>query len=108
MILCVVATAQAQQRNNPPGSPVSLKSYVCDDGKPVAGDGKHDDTTGIQAAMNDASKTIVIPPGVYRITSTLKMSGNRALVLSAEPGAVFQFRPIDGSTTCIELTTVGD
>lgn len=101
------ASVHAQQQNKPTGSPVSVKSYLCADGKPVMGDGKHDDTTGIQAALNDASKTIIIPPGVYRITSTLKMSGNRALVLSGEPGSVFQFRPIDGSTTCIELTTVG-
>jgi len=99
--------AVAQQQNKPPGSPVNIKSYVCADGKPVTGDGKHDDTTGIQVALDDASKTLVIPPGVYRITSTLRMSGNRAMVISAEPGAVFQFRPIDGSTTCIELRTNG-
>jgi len=51
---------------------INVKNFLCDDGLPVAGDGSHDDTTGIQSAINAASgKTVFLPAGTYRTTATL-------------------------------------
>jgi hypothetical protein len=36
----------------------------------AVGDGVHDETAGIQAAL-DASQTLMVPPGTYRLTATL-------------------------------------
>jgi hypothetical protein len=52
---------------------VNVKDFLCSDGLPVAGDGVHDDTTGIQNAIN-AGERIYIPKGIYKITSTLNIS----------------------------------
>jgi hypothetical protein len=50
---------------------VNVKDFLCIDGLPVAGDGIHDDTTGIQAAIDHAAnnKTIVFfPSGIYCVS----------------------------------------
>jgi parallel beta-helix repeat protein len=47
---------------------VNVKDFLCSDGLPVAGDGVHDDTTGIQVAINYASSIngeVFIPSGNY-------------------------------------------
>ena len=46
----------------------------------AVGDGVHDDTAGIQAAL-DASQTVTVPPGTYRLTATLvgPATGDRAI-----------------------------
>jgi hypothetical protein len=49
---------------------VSVKDFLCSDGLPVAGDGIHDDTTGIRAAV-DAANSIYFPAGSYRVTSQI-------------------------------------
>lgn len=45
------------------------------------GDGVADDTAAIQAALDDAS-WVVVPPGDYRITATLKVPSNTQLTAS--------------------------
>lgn len=49
---------------------VNIKSILCDDGEYVKGDGTHDDTTGIQRAL-DTKKNIYIPIGNYLVSDTL-------------------------------------
>jgi hypothetical protein len=46
----------------------------------AVGVGVHDDTAGIQAAL-DASQTVTVPPGTYRLTATLvgPATGDRAI-----------------------------
>lgn len=51
---------------------VSVKSFLCDDGEFVKGDGVHDDTTGIKKALENYTN-IRIPAGNYLITSPLKL-----------------------------------
>ena len=60
---------------------VNVKDFLCSDGLPVAGDGVHDDTTGIQAAINQAqlsntSSVVYIPSTIYsyRTTNTLNIT----------------------------------
>jgi len=51
------------------------------------GDGKHDDTEAIQAAINligprpGDSKVVYFPPGEYRITSTLQLAKRQGAML---------------------------
>lgn len=49
----------------------NLKSFKCDDGQWVQGDGIHDDTTGIQRAINSVSNNKVYGHGVFYITDTI-------------------------------------
>ena len=50
---------------------INVKDFTCDDGEKVKGDGKHNDTTGIQKAMDYVSSlkcgTLLFPNGVYLI-----------------------------------------
>ena len=63
---------------------VNVKNFLCADGLPVAGDGIHDDTTGIQAALNSipfnfsaTGKTgVYFPRGKYKITDTIQVKSN--------------------------------
>jgi len=63
---------------------VNVKDFLCDDGLPVAGDGIHDDTTGIQAALNSIPfgygatnrSGVYFPRGIYIITNTLFVKTN--------------------------------
>jgi len=52
----------------------SVKSFSCDDGQYVQGDGIHDDTTGIQAAINYVGNLgggkIYFPKGDYLVNNT--------------------------------------
>ena len=53
---------------------VSVKDFKCADGLPVQGDGVHDDTTGVQAAINHALQTsccLHFEANTYRITAPL-------------------------------------
>lgn len=56
----------------------SVKDFLCDDGQFVKGDGVHDDTTGIQKAINAACSALSVftrivrfPRGDYLITAQL-------------------------------------
>jgi len=54
---------------------VNVKDFKCDDGQYVKGDGIHDDTTGIQKALDSlGEKTIQFPKGVYKVTSSLNIN----------------------------------
>lgn len=68
----VATTVQNKLRES-----VSVKDFVCSDGLPVQGNGVHDDTTGIQAALNSGASQVYFPDGTYRITNSLVM--NQAL-----------------------------
>ena len=50
---------------------INVKDFICDDGEYVKGDGLHNDTSGIQKAMNYVSSlkcgTLLFPTGVYLI-----------------------------------------
>lgn len=68
---------------------VNVKNFKCADGKLVKGDGVHDDTTGIQAAIDAAyasitkaakNVTVIFPAGTYKITRKLTMSSQCHLV----------------------------
>lgn len=64
----------------------SVKNFKCDDGEYVKGDGIHDDTSGIQNAINylrnktleigdiNGIYTLSFPAGNYKITKTLEFS----------------------------------
>src|SRR5512147_1367008 len=43
------------------------------------GDGTHDDTVAIQAAI-DANKVVVFPPGTYLLSGSLALRSNQVLV----------------------------
>jgi hypothetical protein len=63
---------------------IDVKKYKCSDGQYVKGDGIHDDTTGIQAAFNDAANnlnlttgihpTVFFPAGDYKVTGEMQIS----------------------------------
>jgi len=61
---------------------VNVKDFLCDDGLPVAGDGDHDDTSGIQAAIN-AGRNVFLPTGVYKTTSKITITNNNQVVCGA-------------------------
>jgi len=58
---------------------VNVRTFLCDDGVPVQGDGSHDDTTGIQRAVNTIAGlrttakrgNILFPPGIYQTTAAI-------------------------------------
>ena len=93
---------------------VSVKDFLCSDGQPVAGDGVHDDTTGIQSAIN-ASRSVYFPEGRYLVTSTILNTtsglslfgdGNATIVAqfpSSSGSGIFEFRGqgLVGSTTVV-------
>lgn len=59
---------------------VSVKNFKCVDGLPVQGDGIHDDTTGIQAAIDSISTgEIDFPIGKYRLTNTITVKAGVTL-----------------------------
>jgi hypothetical protein len=61
-----------------PTTATSVKTFLCSDGQYVKGDGIHDDTTGIQKALN-SGKPISFDPGVYKVTSTLHVQNNNII-----------------------------
>lgn len=66
------------------GEYVNVKYFVCDDGKFVKGDGIHDDSSGIQKAINYVAnesqvKTVYFPEGTYLAEGLQGYSGIRLL-----------------------------
>ena len=59
-----------------------IKSFTCDDGVLVTGDGVHDDTTGIQKAIDtlNGDGIIVLTEGVYLISEFLQLKSNTTLI----------------------------
>lgn len=55
-----------------------VKDFLCVDGEYVKGDGTHDDTTGIQNALDNAKGAIDFSNGTYKVTGT----GEYCLVLT--------------------------
>lgn len=45
----------------------NVREFLCDDGEYVKGDGTHDDTTGIQNALDNATGALFFPRGIYKI-----------------------------------------
>ena len=87
---------------------VSVKDFKCADGLPVQGDGVHDDTTGIQAAINSITNAtfattwsggirvytkgggeVIFPPGRYRITDTLLVGQHCRLLGCSTAGYLY-------------------
>ena len=93
-----------------------VKQYRNSDGLLVVGDGVHDDTTGIQRAIDALPRsqgvpqatmavggTIYFPPGVYRITRPLRVPG--CVVLSgAGPDSVIHY---EGDQFAVEYVNGG-
>lgn len=80
-----------------------VRAYRNTDGALVTGDGVHDDTTGIQRAIDSLPKsqgipqgtiavggTVFFPPGTYRITQSLRVPGG-VILAGAGPGSVLQY-----------------
>jgi hypothetical protein len=59
------------------GAPVNILDFG------AVGNGVVDDTAAIQSAFNSGSRHILIPPGTYRITSTLTLTGNGYRIVQA-------------------------
>lgn len=87
-------------------------TYSMIDGAPAnvldfgaVGDGIADDTAAIQAAIN-ASTTVYIPLGTYKITSTLVLQSPNANVMSLLTGAGFGYTTLNwaGSTSGFVIT----
>ena len=59
-----------------------IKSFKCDDGVLVTGDGVHDDATGIQKAIDtlNGDGIIVLTEGVYLISEFLQLKSNTTLI----------------------------
>ena len=53
----------------------NVRMFKCDDGEYVKGDGVHDDTTGIQHAI-DSGRGLYFPNGIYIVSSPLKIHHN--------------------------------
>lgn len=72
---------------------VSVKDFLCSDGQLVQGDGSHDDTTGIQAAIDwaeaNAPEAIYLPAGTYKVTSTLTIDSGGVGLIGAGPFQTF-------------------
>jgi hypothetical protein len=69
---------------------VNVKDFLCDDGLPVAGNGDHDDTTGIQAAINAVSGiggTVYLPTGTYKISAQLNISAVNISIIGTSQSA---------------------
>lgn len=79
----MVMTPLAQNTKDLVQRSVNVMSYKCTDGQYVQGDGIHDDTTGIQSAINDVKNlggVIFFPLGKYKITSTIRIQNSVRLI----------------------------
>ena len=90
------------------GSSFNVRDYG------ATGDGTTDDTSAFLAAIAaaNASKTgtilgaiVYVPQGIYKITSTLTLTGSLQLVGDSIRGSVLLFVPT-ANDTCIEIGTV--
>lgn len=76
----------------------------------ATGDGKTDDTRGIQAALDSAMlkrKAVFIPEGVYIVSETLVVNGNCAGIKGSGMGSTTRRKSkisFVGDSTCIRLT----
>lgn len=61
----------------------------------VIGDGVADDTAAIQKALTGGQRTVVIPPGTYKVTAALKVDSGTTI--QADPNAII--RLADGADT---------
>lgn len=61
---------------------ISVKDFKCSDGTMVLGDGVHDDTTGIQAALDSEFNNIYFPEGTYQF-SNLSLPNKRLTLFGA-------------------------
>jgi hypothetical protein len=107
---------------------VNVKEFVNDDGVSVRGDGVHDDTTGIQKAIDlflanrdnpsaPQSGAVYLPTGVYRITASLKLpsgvvllgDGSGSVIRYAGPsgGAAVRFSDPSGAVVGAGLQNLG-
>lgn len=103
---------------------ISVKDFLCNDGLPVAGDGVHDDTTGIQRGINhvaDNGGILHFPAGAYRLTEQIgrtvaaakafKLSGDgwtvTQLIRGADYGNVINFGNVN-NVTVEDMTIVGN
>ena len=82
---------------------VNVMNFKCDDGEYVKGNGIHDDTTGIQRAIDFADENgldVIVPyeKSDYIITDTIKVGTNCNLIMIGR----FAFKGIN-NITCIEL-----
>lgn len=80
-------------------------TYAMTEGAPAnvldfgaVGNGTTDDTAAIQAAFNSGIKHILIPPGTYRITSTLTLTGNGYRIVQAGNLAAVLLKDFSGTT----------
>lgn len=83
--------ASPAQPRNATAIGVNAKEFTGDDGVSVRGDGLHDDTSGIQKAINlflanrdtpgaPQSGAVYLPTGVYRITAPLELPSGVVLI----------------------------
>lgn len=84
----------------------SIKSFLCDDGQFVKGDGIHDDTTGIQNAINQSilnGYTIYLSKGDYVITDTLLFSYGVAIDWQLPKGFKFIGQNVSNTRIMIKM-----
>lgn len=74
------------------GSPANVLDFG------AVGNGVVDDTAAIQAAFDSGIKHILIPPGIYRITSTLTLTGNGYRIVQAGNLAAVLLKDFSGTT----------
>jgi hypothetical protein len=113
-------SARPTSLQRPDGSVFTLgrdvKQYRNSDGLLVVGDGVHDDTTGIQRAIDllprsqgvpqgtiPVGGTIYLPAGVYRITQALRVPGG-VVLQGAGPDSIIQY---DGDRAAVEYVNEG-
>jgi hypothetical protein len=69
------------------------------------GDGAHEDSDGIQAALDRAaavgSATVVLPPGTYKVSATIEIP--TSVTLRGSGWNASTIRPSAGVTTCVVL-----
>ncbi|MCI2253101.1 hypothetical protein L2D08_01840 [Domibacillus sp. PGB-M46] len=85
----------------------NVKNFLCDDGQYVKGDGLHDDTTGIQRALDNARGSLFFPKGIYRITGTdeacLYLKNNLDIIGLSKRDSVIRADSIGNETSVIKI-----
>ena len=93
---------------------INVKSFVCNDGEYVKGDGAHDDTTGIQAALDSfynpsdytgVQGTLVFPGGTYKISSELVMQ--REVNILGQNGARLRADSLPSTQSMLKIAIPG-
>jgi hypothetical protein len=78
--------------------PVNVKTYG------AVGNGTADDTVAIQTALNSGAKTVFLPPGSYKITNTLVVPSQVALIGSHMTESTLLHRA--GANPCIQVNYI--